>query len=64
MYEEQLKRFRTRAIEKTLRAGLPAYFFDEVCGEGVIRFRPDGVKERIVILHGKAVIQPVECRAG
>ncbi|WP_332683323.1 hypothetical protein [Bosea sp. (in: a-proteobacteria)] len=64
MYEEQMKQFRARAIEKTLRAGLPAYVMDEVWGEGVIRFRTDGVKERIIIVRGKAVVEPVECRAG
>jgi hypothetical protein len=53
MYEDQLKQFSARSIEKTLRAGLPAYIMDEVRGEGVIRFRVDGVKERIVIVRGK-----------
>lgn len=63
MYEDQLKQFSARSIEKTLRAGLPAYIMDEVRGEGVIRFRVDGVKERIVIVSGKAVIEPFETRS-
>lgn len=63
MYEDQLKQFRARSVEKTLRAGLPAYIMDEVCGEGVIRFRVDGLKERIVIIRGKAVVEPFESRA-
>ncbi len=32
MYEDQLKQFRARSIEKTLRAGLPAYIMDEGWG--------------------------------
>ncbi len=64
MYEDQLKQFRARSIEKTLRAGLPAYVLDEGWGEGIIRFRTDGVKERIVIVSGKAVVQPFEVGAG
>ena len=63
MYEDQLKQFRARSIEKTLRAGLPAYVMDEGWGEGVIRFRVDGRKERIVIVRGKAVVEPFNARA-
>ena len=63
MYEDRIKQFRTRAIEKTLRAGLPAYILDETSGEGVIRFRVDGVSERIVIVQSKAVVEPLDLRA-
>lgn len=57
MYEERIKQFRARAIEKALRAGLTAYVMDEETGEGIIRFRADGVKERIVMVRGKAVVE-------
>lgn len=63
MDQEKLKQFRKRSIEKALRAGLPAYFIDECEEEGVIRVRPDGAAERIVVLQGQAQIQPFECRA-
>lgn len=63
MYHEKLKQFRKRSIEKALRAGLPAYFIDECEDEGVIRVKPDGAAERIVVLHGRAQVQPFECRA-
>lgn len=60
---EKLKQFRKQSIEKALRAGLPAYFIDECADEGVIRVKPDGAAERIVILQGRAQIKPFECRA-
>lgn len=63
MYEDQLKQFRALSIEKTLRAGLPAYIMDEARGEGVIRIRVDGSKERIVIVRGKAVVVPFDAHA-
>lgn len=63
MNQEKLQQFRKRSIEKALRAGLPAYFLDECEDEGVIRVRPDGAAERIVIQQGTAQIQPFECRA-
>jgi hypothetical protein len=63
MYEDRLEQFRNRAIEKALRAGLPAYILDEARGDGVIRIRPDGVEERIVVAHGLIVVQPVDCRS-
>lgn len=63
MYHEKLKQFRRRSIEKTLRAGLPAYFIDECFGDGVIRIKPDGVMERIVVQQGQAEIKPFECRS-
>lgn len=63
MNQEKLKQFRKRSIDKALRAGLAAYFIDECEDEGVIRVKPDGVAERIIILQGQAQIQPFECRA-
>ena len=63
MDHEKLKQFRQQSIEKALRAGLPAYFIDECDDEGVIRVKPDGAAERIVVLQGRAQIQPFECRA-
>lgn len=63
MEQEKLRQFRKRSIEKALRAGLPAYFIDECDDEGVIRVKPDGAAERIVVLQGQAQIQPFECRA-
>lgn len=63
MYHEKLKQFRRRSIEKALRAGLPAYFIDECFGDGVIRIRPDGAMERIVVQHGQARIKPFEVRS-
>lgn len=63
MYPDKLKQFRKRSIEKALRAGLPAYFIDECADDGVIRVKPDGVAERIVVLQGQAQIRPFECRS-
>ena len=63
MYEDQLKQFRARSIEKSLRAGVPAYILDEIRGEGVIRIRVDGGKERIVIVRGKAVVVTFDAHA-
>ncbi|CAN7621386.1 hypothetical protein [Bosea sp. LjRoot237] len=62
MYHEKLKQFRKRSIEKALRAGLPAYFIDECLGDGVIRIKPDGAMELIVVQQGQAQIKPFECR--
>lgn len=63
MDRDKLKQFRRQSIEKALRAGLPAYFIDECSGEGVIRVRPDGAMERIVVQQGRPEIRPFECRA-
>ena len=63
MNQEKLQQFRRQSIEKALRAGLPAYFLDECEDEGVIRVRPGGTAERIVIQQGRAQIEPFECRA-
>jgi hypothetical protein len=63
MYQEMLKQFRKRSIEKTLKAGLPAYFIDESLGEGVIRIKPDGAMDRITVQQGRQQIKPFECRA-
>jgi hypothetical protein len=63
MYHEKLKDFRKRSIEKALRAGLPAYFIDECLGDGVIRVRPGGVADRIVVSQGQIQVKPVECRS-
>jgi len=63
MDHEKLKQFRRRSIEKALRAGLPAYFLDECDDDGVIRVKPNGAAERIVIDRGRAHILPFECRA-
>ena len=63
MYHERLKTFQKQSIEKALRAGLPAYFLDECQGDGVIRVKPGGAAERIVVQHGRAQIEPFECRA-
>lgn len=63
MDQEKFKQFRKQSIDKALRAGLPAYFIDECQGEGVIRVKPDGAAERIIVLQGQAQIQPFECRA-
>ena len=62
MYHEKLKQFRKRSIQKALTAGLPAYFIDESIGSGVIRVKPDGAMEHIVIQQGHATVQPVDCR--
>jgi hypothetical protein len=63
MDQEKLKQFRRRSIEKALRAGLPAYFLDECDDDGVIRVKPNGAAERIVIEQGRAQVLPFECRA-
>jgi hypothetical protein len=63
MDQEKLKQFHRRSIEKALRAGLPAYFLDECDDDGVIRVKPSGAAERIVIQQGQAQILPFECRA-
>ncbi|MGX1788370.1 hypothetical protein ACWIGM_16595 [Bosea sp. NPDC055332] len=63
MDTEKLKQFRKQSIEKALRAGLPAYFLDECADDGVIRVKPNGVAERIVVLQGQARISPFECRS-
>ena len=63
MDREKLKQFRKRSIDKALRAGLAAYFIDECQDEGVIRVKPDGAAERIVVQQGQVQVQPFECRA-
>jgi hypothetical protein len=63
MDHEKLKQFRRRSIEKALRAGLPAYFLDECDDDGVIRVKPNGAAERIVVQQGQVQVQPFECRA-
>jgi hypothetical protein len=63
MDQEKLKQFRRQSIEKALRAGLPAYFLDECDDDGVIRVKPNGAAERIVIQQGQVQVQPFECRA-
>lgn len=63
MDHEKLKQFRKRSIDKALRAGLAAYFIDECQDEGVIRVKPDGAAERIVVQQGRVQVQPFECRA-
>lgn len=63
MNQEKLQQFRRQSIEKALRAGLPAYFLDECEDEGVIRVRPGGAAERIVIQQGRAQVEPFQCRA-
>jgi hypothetical protein len=62
MDQENLKQFRRQSIEKALRAGLPAYFLDECDDDGVIRVKPNGAAERIVIQQSQAQILPFECR--
>jgi len=63
MNQEKLQQFHRQSIEKALRAGLPAYFLDECEDEGVIRVRPGGAAERIVIQQGRAQVEPFQCRA-
>ena len=63
MSHEKLKAFRKRSIEKALHAGLPAYFIDECLGDGVIRIKPGGIADRIVVRQGQVQVKPVECRS-
>lgn len=63
MNPDKLRQFRRQSIEKALRAGLPAYFIDECSGDGVIRVKPDGAMERIVVQQGRPEITPFACRA-
>ena len=63
MGQDKLMQYRKRSVEKAPRAGLPAYFLDECEDEGVIRIKPDGAAERIVVHQGEAQIMPFACRA-
>jgi len=63
MDHERLKQFQRQSIQKALRAGLPAYFIDECRDDGVIRVKPDGAAERIIVQQGRAQVEPFACRA-
>lgn len=59
IYEERLRQFRRREIERTRQAGLSAYVLNE--DGSVLRISPEGKKELIVVRGGRREVMPVEC---
>lgn len=58
-YEEKIRQFRRREIERTRQAGLSAYVLNE--DGSVLHIAPDGKKELIVVQGGRRQVTPVEC---